>query len=99
MPVISTMAPWQPWFIGQQGNPGDPATWKPFDYAFHYFWGLEDVIAVFVNMWNQLDTNKVVGGLFPNDADGNAWGDPNVASGRGLPPGDILSPIRAATRT
>ena len=25
MPVISTMAPWQPWFIGQQGNPGDPA--------------------------------------------------------------------------
>ena len=27
-------------------------------------------------------TNKVVGGLFPNDADGNAWGDPQ----RGLPP-------------
>ena len=23
MPVISTMAPWQPFFIGQQGNPGD----------------------------------------------------------------------------
>lgn len=42
MPVISTMAPWQPWFIGQQGNPGDPASWKPFNYAFHYFWGLED---------------------------------------------------------
>ena len=27
-------------------------------------------------MWNQLETNKQVGGLFPNDADGNAWGDP-----------------------
>ena len=27
-------------------------------------------------------TNKVVGGLFPNDADGNAWGDPKL----GLPP-------------
>jgi branched-chain amino acid transport system substrate-binding protein len=75
MPVLSTMAPWQPWFIGQQGNPGDPATWKPFDFAFHYFWGLEDVIAVFTNMWAQLETNKIVGGLFPNDADGNAWGD------------------------
>ncbi len=83
MPVISTMAPWQPFFIGQQGNPGDPASWKPFDYAYHYFWGLEDVIAVFTNMWNQLDTNKQVGGLFPNDADGNAWGDPNV----GVAPG------------
>jgi branched-chain amino acid transport system substrate-binding protein len=22
VPVISTVAPWQPWFIGQQGNPG-----------------------------------------------------------------------------
>jgi branched-chain amino acid transport system substrate-binding protein len=84
MPVISTKAPWQPWFIGQQGNPGDPASWKPFNYAFHYFWGLEDVIAVFLNMWNQIETNKQVGGLFPNDADGNAWGDPNVGVGPGF---------------
>lgn len=80
---VSTLAPWQPWFIGQQGNPGDPAGWKPFDFSFHYFWGLEDIIAVFTAMWGQLDTNKKVAGLFPNDADGNAWGDPNV----GLRPG------------
>jgi branched-chain amino acid transport system substrate-binding protein len=83
MPNISTMAPWQPWFIGRQADPaGGPPAWKPFDYTFHYFWGLEDIIAVFLNMWNQLETNKVVGGLFPNDGDGNAWGDPNV----GVPP-------------
>ena len=75
MPCISTVAPWQPWFIGQQGNPGDPASWKPFDYAYHFFWGLEDVIAVFTNMWAQVETNRKVGGLFPNDGDGNAWGD------------------------
>jgi branched-chain amino acid transport system substrate-binding protein len=84
MPVISTKAPWQPWFIGQQGNPGDPASWQPFNFAFHYFWGLEDVIAVFLNMWNQIETNKQVGGLFPNDGDGNAWGDPNVGVGPGF---------------
>jgi branched-chain amino acid transport system substrate-binding protein len=84
MPVLSTMAPWQPWFIGQQGNPGDPATWKPFNFAFHYFWGLEDVIAVFTNMWAQLETNKMVGGLFPNDADGNAWGDAMNGVGPGF---------------
>ena len=83
IPTISTKAPWQPWFIGQQGNPGAPDSWRPFDFTFHYFWGLEDVIAVFTNMWNQLDTNRQVGGLFPNDADGNAWGDPNV----GVAPG------------
>ena len=83
MPCLSTKAPWQPWFIGQQGDPTNPESWQPFNYAFHYFWGLEDVIAVFTNMWNQLETNKTVGGLFPNDADGNAWGDPNV----GVAPG------------
>jgi branched-chain amino acid transport system substrate-binding protein len=82
VPCISTVAPWQPWFIGQQANPGDPASWKPFNSSFHFFWGLEDVIAVFTNMWAQVETNKQVGGLFPNDGDGNAWGDPNV----GFPP-------------
>lgn len=79
---ISTVAPWQPYFIGQQGNPGDLGSWKPFDYSYHFFWGLEDVISVFTAMWGQLDTNKSVGGLFPNDGDGNAWGDENV----GFPP-------------
>ncbi|MDK1374574.1 ABC transporter substrate-binding protein [Sinorhizobium sp. 6-70] len=82
MPCISTVSPWQPWFIGQQGNPGDPTSWKPFDYAYHFFWGLEDVIAVFTNMWSQIETNKQVAGLFPNDGDGNAWGDKTV----GFPP-------------
>ncbi|MEM6381914.1 MAG: ABC transporter substrate-binding protein [Pseudomonadota bacterium] len=82
VPVISTVAPWQPWFIGQQGNPGDPSSWQPFDYAFHFFWGLEDIISVFTAMWAQLSTNQSVGALYPNDGDGNAWGDPNV----GFPP-------------
>lgn len=78
IPVISTVAPWQPYFIGQQGNAGDPSSWRPFDYSFHFFWGLEDVISTFTSMWNQLETNKSVGAIFPNDGDGNAWGDPNV---------------------
>ncbi len=82
VPCISTMAPWQPWFIGQQANPGDPKSWKPFNSAFHFFWGLEDVIAVYTNMWGQVATNKKVGGMFPNDGDGNAWGDKQV----GFPP-------------
>jgi branched-chain amino acid transport system substrate-binding protein len=82
IPCLSTVAPWQPWFIGQQGNPGDPASWKPFNYAYHFFWGLEDIIAVFTGMWGQIETNKKVGGLFPNDGDGNAWGDKVV----GFPP-------------
>ncbi len=82
VPCISTVAPWQPYFIGRQGNPGDPSTWAPFNNTFHFLWGLEDVISVFTNMWGQLETNRSVGGLFPNDGDGNAWGDPVV----GFPP-------------
>jgi branched-chain amino acid transport system substrate-binding protein len=82
VPCISTMAPWQPYFIGRQRDSGNPASWKPFNSTFHFFWGLEDIIAAFTNMWGQLSTNKVVGGLFPNDADGNAWGDKQ----NGFPP-------------
>lgn len=81
IPVISSVAPWQPWFIGQQGNPLDPGGWKPFDFVYHFFWGLEDNVSVFLNMWEGLKTNRQVGALWPNDGDGNAW-----ASDVGMPP-------------
>jgi branched-chain amino acid transport system substrate-binding protein len=71
-PCISTVAPWQPWFFGQQQDPASPT---PFEFAYHFFWGLEDIEQVFFDMWETIPTNKVVGGLFPNDGDGNAWGD------------------------
>ena len=70
IPCISTVAPWQPWFFGRKGDPA-----KGFDWTYHIFWGLEDVIANFLAGWKSVPTNKKVGGLFPNDGDGNAWGD------------------------
>jgi branched-chain amino acid transport system substrate-binding protein len=75
VPCISTVAPWQPWFFGQQKDPANPV---PFKYAYHFFWGLEDIEQVFFDMWETISTNKKVGGLFPNDGDGNAWGDTNL---------------------
>jgi branched-chain amino acid transport system substrate-binding protein len=77
VPCVSSLCPWQPWFFGRKGDPA-----KGFNWTYHFFWGLEDIIAVFLNMWSSVSTNKVVGGLFPNDGDGNAWGDPKL----GLPP-------------
>jgi branched-chain amino acid transport system substrate-binding protein len=77
VPCISTMAPWQPWFFLRGGKPD-----SGFKYTYHYFWGLEDVIGAYLAMWGKLDTNKTVGALFPNDGDGNAWGDPKL----GFPP-------------
>ena len=73
VPCISSVAPWQPWFFGRGGKPGEGFKW-----TYHFFWGLEDIIAVFTTMWSSIPTNKRVGGLFPNDGDGNAWGDANL---------------------
>jgi len=78
VPCISSLAPWQAWFIGRGGKPGETT----FNWTYHFFWGLEDIIPQFISMWSSLDTNKSVGGLFPNDGDGNVWGDTTV----GFPP-------------
>lgn len=72
-PCISTVAPWQPWFFTRGGKVD-----KGFDWTYHFFWGLEDLVAVFTSMWASVATNKAVGGLWPNDGDGNAWGDAKV---------------------
>jgi branched-chain amino acid transport system substrate-binding protein len=77
VPCITTITPWQPYFFGRHGTPD-----KGFAWTYHFFWGLEDVIATFLALWKSVETNKVVGALFPNDGDGNAWGDAKL----GFPP-------------
>lgn len=82
MPCISTMAPWESWFFSRQANPADPAGFEPFYFTYHFFPGANDWFTAYTNMWAQLDVNQNVGGLWPNDADGNAFADPNT----GFPP-------------
>lgn len=77
VPCITNDTPWQPHFFGRQGDAA-----VGFDWTFHFFWGLEDVISSFTGIWDQVETNKVVGALWPNDPDGNAWGDAEI----GFPP-------------
>ena len=55
MPCLSTLAPWQPYFLGRGGDPA-----KGFDWTYHFFWGAEQLVGVFVDMWNTIDTNKKV---------------------------------------
>lgn len=69
-PCITTDCPWQPYFFGRGGKPD-----VGFESTYHFFWGLEDVIATFLDLWGKSGVARTVGGLFPNDADGNAWGD------------------------
>src|SRR5262245_10271893 len=63
-PCISTVAPIGPW---QSGG--------PYEWTYHFFWDLDDIIKVFTGMWAKVPTNKVVGGVWPNDGDGNAWAE------------------------
>ena len=43
------VVPWQPWFFGRKGDPA-----KGFNWTYHFFWGLEDVIANFTNGWKSV---------------------------------------------
>src|SRR5260221_7055350 len=76
-PCITDNAPWQSYFFGRHGTPD-----KGFTWTYHFFWGAEDLIASFLALWKSVETNKVVGALFPNDEDGNALSDAKL----GFPP-------------
>src|SRR6266508_2436841 len=75
---LSSSAPWQPWYFGRQKDPAHP---QSFQWTYHFFWGLEDIIRVFGGLWQQVDNDQTIAGLFALNADGDAWADP----ARGLP--------------
>jgi branched-chain amino acid transport system substrate-binding protein len=94
IPCISTVAPWQPWLL-RDPNVAPPDT-KPFQWSYHFFWGLEDIISVYQDMWSQVDNNKTVGFLMPNDGDGQAWSSTTVGFPTALDPAGwtIIDPGR-----
>jgi branched-chain amino acid transport system substrate-binding protein len=72
VPCISTVTPYQTWFLDRDPaqRPEDP---RPYRWTWHFFWGLEDLISVFADMWGQVENNQVLGGLWPDDDDGRAF--------------------------
>jgi len=69
-PCLCTLVDWRRFVLDRETKPGGPFRWT---YAFGT--GLEDVIANFVAMWDQVPTNKKVGLVFPDNAGGRAWAD------------------------
>lgn len=76
-PSISNSTPWQSFYMGRGATPA-----KPFKWTYLHGLGLEQHTANFISMWNQIATNKKVGLMFSNTADGAAWTNAQT----GMPP-------------
>jgi branched-chain amino acid transport system substrate-binding protein len=91
-PCITTATTYQPWYLARNPAP-DARDPKPYQWTWHFFWGLEDIVAVFAEMWAQIEHNQVLGGLWPDDGDGRAWSGsfPKVLGSQGY---EIVDPGR-----
>ena len=69
VPCLSSVMPWEAWYFGRGAKPGAPS---PFKWTYHFGFGVEEFHKTYVSQWNLIPTNKKVGVLYPNDADGNA---------------------------
>ena len=69
MPCLSTVDPWESWYFGRGAKPGQPS---PFKWTYHFSFGTEEFAKMYLSTWALVPTNKKVGVLYPNDADGNA---------------------------
>jgi branched-chain amino acid transport system substrate-binding protein len=68
VPCITTDNPWESYYYGRRGTVS-----RGFDWTYHFFWGLEQVLAAFTGQWRTQDTNKKVGLLFNTAQDDTSW--------------------------
>ena len=71
VPCVTADTPWQIVYFGRGATPK-----KGFKWTYHFFWGIDDMLGVFMNMWGMLGTNQKIASLMVNDADGVVGGDP-----------------------
>ena len=71
VPCVSTVLPWEAWYFGRGAKPGEPS---PFKWTYHFSFGVAEFAKAYISEWSngQVPTNKKVGVMYPNDADGNA---------------------------
>jgi len=69
VPCITTDDPWESYYYGR--NPPK----EGFTWTYHFFWGLDQVLACFIGLWKEQQTNKVVGTLFNTAQDDTSWHD------------------------
>lgn len=69
IPCLSTVMPWEAWYFGRGAKPGEPS---PFKWTYHFGFGVGEFHKTYVSQWKLIETNRKVGVMYPNDADGNA---------------------------
>ena len=74
-PCVSNDCPLEAYYAGRGVAPFTPDAFK---WTYHAFWGIQDLANVQLNMWDTLQTNKKVGVMWPNDADGQSDADPKT---------------------
>jgi branched-chain amino acid transport system substrate-binding protein len=66
VPCLASDLPIEPWFFGRNGDPA-----VGFEWSFCAFFDVETYSGSMLAFMSQVENNKVLGGLWPNDADGN----------------------------
>ena len=75
-PCLSSFHQWRPFVFR-----GDQQPETPFKWTYAHAVGLEDIVANYVAMWEQVATNRKVGLVVTDDDEGSLW----VESSTGLP--------------
>ncbi len=75
VPCVSNDCPAEAYYAGRGVAPFKP---NAFKWTYHSFWGIKDLANVQLDMWNSISTNKIVGVMWPNDADGLSDADPKT---------------------
>src|SRR5437763_4008315 len=69
VPYITSVVPWEAWYFGRGAKSPEQS---PFRFGIHFCFGVKNFFDAYSHLWPQVKTNKKVGVMWPNDADGNA---------------------------
>ena len=58
VPCLSTVMPWEAWYFGRGGKPGQPS---PFKWTYHFAFGGAQFAGLYLSLWKQIPNNKKVG--------------------------------------
>ncbi|MEI5035167.1 ABC transporter substrate-binding protein [Streptomyces sp. S1A(2023)] len=68
VPCLSSAFPWQVYYYGR-GADDD----HPFDWTYHFCWGLDDIAYTFADLWEQVGGPQQTVGCLWNDGPQGAW--------------------------